>query len=150
MIIKISKVATNNNVSADYMWKKLAEFSNFAWHPEIAASKDVGSTPDGSSNMIGAERIIVNASGHELVETVTAWSEDTKYYACSIDKGAPPFAKEMVIGFQVREDGNSKALVDMIVDIQLKAPFIVLTPLLKFVLGKKLDGFVDGVANPEQ
>ena len=124
-------------------------YSDMSWHPLVDTSKNSGSIPDGSPNMIGAERVLVNTSGKALTETVTAWSEADKFYACSIDEGAPPFAKEMIIGFKVREE-KTKVLVDMIVDINLKVPFMVLAPLLKLVLRKKLGGFVDGLANAEQ
>ena len=134
------------HASAAFLWDKLASYSDMSWHPGVISSKNTGSIPDGSANMIGAERLLVNSSGKELLETVTAWSDKERYYACSIDKGAPPIAREMIITFRVREEG-SKVLVDMIVDLELKAFVACLAPLLKVVLGKKLGGFVDGIAD---
>ena len=135
-------------VSADTLWNKLALYSDFTWHPQIKSSRNDGSIPDGSDNMVGAVRVLVNSSGQELTETVQEWSNSKRYQTFSIDKGAPPFAKSLVITFQVREDNVSgKAYVDMIVDLQVKAPFCILAPLLSVVLKKKLGPFLEGVAN---
>ena len=142
--ITVTKEA--KNASAAFIWSKLAAYSAMEWHPQVSTSTNTGSIPDGSANMIGAERLLVNSAGKELLETVTAWSDKQMYYSCSIDKGAPPIARSLVITFRVREEGK-KVLVDMIVDLELK-PFIAcLGPLFKVVLGKKLGGFVDGIAD---
>lgn len=136
------------NASAKQVWDMLSKYSDMAWHPLIESSKDIGSIPDGSANMVGAVRVLVNTSGSALTETVTEWSDEKKYFQCSIDKGGPPFAKKFLIGFQVREDQSSKkVMVDAIVDMDLIFPLIPLTPLLKVVLSKKLGGLVDGIAN---
>ncbi|CAB9507843.1 expressed unknown protein [Seminavis robusta] len=145
-MVQVTVTKEAKNASASFIWSKLAAYSDMSWHPGVKSSKNTGSIPDGSPNMIGAERLLVNSSDKELVETVTAWSDEQRYYACSIDKGAPPFAKEMTITFRVREV-DSKVLVDMIVDIELKVFFACLGPLLKVVLGKKLGGFVDGISD---
>lgn len=78
------------SASASFIWSKLAAYSDLSWHPHVTSSKDTGSIPDGSPDMVGAERLIVNDSGKELLETVTAWSEEKHYFTCSIDKGGPP------------------------------------------------------------
>jgi hypothetical protein len=81
---------------------------------------------------------------------VTEWSAKEGYCALSIDKGAPPLVKNepqsFILTFRVREE-EQKVYVDMIADVQLKAVFCVLTPLLKVVLPKKLGVFVDGIAD---
>ena len=112
----------------------------------MQSSRNSGSIQDGSASVIGAERVLVNSLGTELVETVTEWSNKKMYYSCSIDKGAPPFAKSMIITFRVREQ-KDQVLVDMIVDLEVKCPFIVLSPILGAVLPKKLGGFVEGISD---
>ena len=105
----------------------------------------MGSISDGSPHMVGAKRVIVNVSGGELLETVTQWDASQKMYVMSIDKGAPPFAKKMSLGFQVREiTTNGGAYVDMTADIELKLIFVLLTPLIKAALPKKLKAFAAG------
>lgn len=134
------------HASSDYLWSKLAQYSDMTWHPLIVSSKDIGTIPDGSPNMIGAERVLVTKSGQELFETVTKWDEDSKFMALTIDKGSPPFASTLEIGFQVREEKDD-VLVDVTVDLVVKLPFILFTPLFYFVLPKKLDSFAQGVAD---
>jgi hypothetical protein len=45
-----------NNATATYSWSRLAQYSDFSWHPEIKSCKDIGSIPDGSKNMAPAVR----------------------------------------------------------------------------------------------
>jgi hypothetical protein len=146
--IKVTRQA--HNASADYIWSKLAAYSDISWHPIIKSSKNTGSIVDGSDNMVGAVRVLENTAGKELTETVTDWSATERYLAFSIDKGAPPLVKNepqsMIITFRVREE-EQKVYVDMIADVQLKAVFCVLTPLLEVVLSKKLGAMADGVAD---
>jgi hypothetical protein len=135
-----------HEASADYIWSKLAQFCDMSWHPLIETSKNAGSIADGSDNMIGAVRILQVSAGKELVETVTAWDEDRKYLAFSIDKGAPPFVKQLTFSFAVREEGG-KIFVDLTADLEVKLLFKCLIPLLKIALPKQLAGLIDGVAN---
>jgi len=85
------------NASAEFLWEKLAAYSDMSWHPQIESSKNTGSIEDGSDKMIGAERVLVNTAGKRLVETVTAWSGEERTFALSIDEGAPAFAKSIII-----------------------------------------------------
>ena len=146
-MVHIVSTKQAKNASAEYIWSKLSKYSDFAWHPSIVTSKDIGSIPDGSDNMIGAVRLLVNDSGKELVETVTKWDEDMMYYACSIDKGGPPIAKYVEVGFRVREDPMNKKIVyvDTIMDLKLKGPFIILKPILKKVLPSKIGQLTSGI-----
>ena len=147
-MVQITVTKPVKHVDADTLWNKLAVYSDFSWHPQVESSVNDGSIPDGSDNMVGAVRVLVNTSGAELTETVQEWSNSKRYQTFSIDKGAPPFAKSLMITFQVREDESSgKVLVDMIVNLEVKAPFCILAPLLSVVLKKKLGPFVDGIAN---
>lgn len=142
--VVISKPA--KHASTDYIWSKLAEYSDMSWHPEIKMSENKGNIADGSAIMVGAVRLLTKNDGHELLETVTEWDERKKYFALSIDKGAPPFAKELHAAFHVREEGEL-VFVDFIIDAKLKKPFFFLSPLVAFVLPKKLGGFAQGVAD---
>ena len=146
--IVVSKRAPN--ASSQYIWSKLENYSDFSWHPTVATSKDIGNVPDGSSNMIGAVRLLKNDAGKELTETVTAWDTSKKYYSCSIDEGRPPFAKKLVIGFKVRDDPRQGVIVDTIVDLDLKGPFVILTPLIKLVLPKKIGSLTQGIADLQE
>ena len=146
-MVQITVTRPIKYVSANTLWDKLAQYSDFSWHPLIESSKDIGSIPDGSPNMVGAVRVLVNTSGTELTETVQEWSDTKRYQVISIDKGTPPFAKSFWITFRVRDGSDGKAEVDMVVDLELKGVFCVLGPLLSLVLKKKLGPFVDGIAN---
>lgn len=145
-MVHVVITAPAKNASADYIWGKLAEYSDMSWHPDIKASENRGSIADGSDNMVGAVRLLTKTDGHELLETVTEWDEKKKYYALSIDKGAPPFAKTLHAAFRVREE-DDLVFVDFIIDAKLKLPFSFLSPLIAFVLPKKLGGFAKGVAD---
>ena len=138
-------------VSADTLWDKLALYSEFDWHPLIVSSENIGTIPDKSDNMVGAVRMVVNTSGAVLTETVREWSDLKRYQKISIDKGGPPIAKSLHITLHVRETNDSKcsgttAVVDLIVDLQLKGRYRILAPYLSVVLRKKLEPLIDGVA----
>lgn len=117
----------------------MAQYSDFSWHPEIKSSKNVGSSQMEATRWLGQPvRAMTNNGGKELVETVTEWDEKKKYFAMSIDEGGPSFAKKLIIAFRVREEAGSKVFVDAIVDVDLKLPFIILTPLMYVALPKQL------------
>jgi hypothetical protein len=134
------------HASAAYIWSKLAEYSDMTWHPDIKASQNIGSIPDASENMVGAVRLLTKTDDHELTETVTEWSEKDMKYSLSIDKGGPSIAKSLIVTFGVREEDQGVVLVDMIIDVRLGGLAVILAPLLKVVLAKKLGGFVNGIA----
>ena len=142
-MVSITLTQQVEHASVDYVWQKLAAYSDMNWHPSVKESRSMGTIADGSPRMIGAERVVVNTAGNELYETVTEWDSAAKQYKMSIDKGAPGFAKTFSIGFQAREV-NNKTFVDMTVDTELKFPFFLLAPLLNIVLPHKLQSFVAG------
>jgi hypothetical protein len=144
--VVITKPAKEAN--AAHIWSKLAAYSDMTWHPEIKASKNIGSIEDGSENMVGAVRILTKTDNHELTETITEWSEKDRKYTLSINEGGPSIAKSLIVTFGVREEQGA-VLVDMIIDVKLKGLAVILTPLLKVVLAKRLGGFVNGIADLE-
>jgi hypothetical protein len=134
------------NASAAYIWGKLAEYSDMSWHPDIKESKNIGTINDGSENMVGAVRVLTKSDDHELTETVTEWSNEEMKFTMSIDKGGPTIAKSLIVTFAVRNEPQG-VLVDMIINMQLVGLAIILTPLLKLALPKKLGPLLDGIAN---
>jgi hypothetical protein len=142
--MKITITRPVKNASATYMWKKLAAYSDFSWHPGIKESKNVGSIEDGSPDMVGAVRLLTKVDGEELKETVTSWSEEKRSLTFSIEGGPPPI-QSFVFTISVREEDG--VFVDSVADIEIKWFFILLTPILQMVLKKKLGGLMDGVAD---
>ena len=149
MLVTITKPA--KNASADYIWTRLAEFSDFAWHPEIKESRDIGSIPDGSANMIGAVRLLTKHDGAQLKEVITEWSDKNRSQTFTIEGNLPPPVRSLTVTFKVRQNPNGDgALVDCIANVQVKPIFCLLAPILKVVLPKKLGPIVQGIANIKQ
>ena len=117
-----------------------------SWHPDTKQSKNIGTINDGSDNMVGVVRVLTKMDNHELTETVTGWSDKDMQLALSIDKGGPPIAKTLIVTFTVRDEPQG-VLADMIIDMKLGGLAVILTPLLKIVLAKKLGSFLEGIAN---
>ena len=119
MLVTASRPAAN--ASAAFLWKKLAAFSSFEWHPEISKSEDVGKIPDGSPNMVGATRLLTKPDGSQLREVVTAWDEKERSQTFSIEgNGLPPPIETFLMTFHVVEDETSKAVsVEATADIKL-------------------------------
>jgi hypothetical protein len=133
------------------MWKKLAAYSDFSWHPAIKASKNIGSIEDGSPDMVGAVRLLTKEDGDELKETVTAWSEEKRSYTFSIEGTLPPPVQSFFLTLSVREEQAVEGVfVDAVADIEIKWFFILLTPILNMVLKKKIGGLLDGIANVKE
>lgn len=109
--------------------------------------------------MKGAVRVLTTGSkggGKELTETITVWDPTQHHMALSIDKGGPPFAKSLIMGFRVRpvttdadnEENNKKeAFVDIIIDLDIKPPFCILAPVLKMALPKQIGELAQGIAD---
>lgn len=150
MIVTVSKPA--QKATADYLWDKIAAYSDFSWHPQVTASKNIGNVKDGSDNMIGAVRLITNIKGKEIQETITAWSNEERSQTFSIDKGLPPPISSFHLTFYVKEDpqDTTKSVVYGVADINIKWVFCFLAPLLKVALPKKISLFVDGIAALEE
>ena len=148
MLIKITKPA--KNASADYIWNRLAQFSDFAWHPEIKASKDIGTVPDGSANMIGAVRLLTKNDGGQLEERIISWSNTNRSQTFTIEGSLPPPVRSLTVTFTIRPNPAGGAFVDTIADVQVKPIFCFLAPLLKIVLPKKLDPIVQGIADVKE
>jgi hypothetical protein len=143
--MKVTITRPVKNASATYIWKKLAAFSDFSWHPFVTASKNIGSIEDGSPDMVGAVRLLIKKEdGDELKETVTSWSEEKRSLTFSVEGGPPPI-QSFVVTISVREEEG--VFVDLVADIELKWFFILLTPILQMVLKNKLGGFTDGIAD---
>ena len=101
--VHLQKQATHAT-SANEIWNVWAQFSDVSWHPWVARSENAGAIPDGSTNMVGAtRRLIEEGTGHELVERVVAWDETKRSMTVAIDKGGPSFAKSFLVTFQVYE-----------------------------------------------
>ena len=58
--------------------------------------------------------------------------------------------KKLIIGFKVRDDPKQGVIVDTIVDLDLKGPFVILTPLIKLVLPKKIGSLTQGIADLQE
>jgi hypothetical protein len=149
-MVQVTVTRQAHNASADYVWSKLAAYSDITWHPMMISSKNVGSIEDGSENMVGAVRFLEETDGSKLKETVTEWSEKERCFSISIDEGAPPFIKNepqsMIITFRVREE-EQKVYIDLIADLQLKDIFWLLTPIIKLALPMKMGPLADGIAD---
>jgi hypothetical protein len=149
--MKVTLTRPVENVSATYMWKKLAAYSDFSWHPAIKASKNIGSIEDGSPDMVGAVRLLTKEDGDELKETVTAWSEEKRSCTFSIEGTLPPPVQSFFLTLSVREEQAVEGVfVDAVADIEIKWFFILLTPILNMVLKKKIGGLLDGIANVKE
>jgi hypothetical protein len=149
--MKVTLTRPVENVSATYMWKKLAAYSDFSWHPAIKASKNIGSIEDGSPDMVGAVRLLTKEDGDELKETVTAWSEEKRSLSFSVVGGLPLPIQSVVWNLSVREEQAVEGVfVDAVADIEIKWFFFLLTPLLQMVLQKKLGEIVDGMADVKE
>jgi hypothetical protein len=142
--MKITITRPVKNASATYMWKKLAAYSDFSWHPGIKESKNVGSIEDGSPDMVGAVRLLTKVDGEELKETVTSWSEEKRSLTFSIEGGPPPI-QSFVFTISVREEDG--VFVDSVADVEIKWFLFLLTPILQMVLKKKIGGLIDGIAD---
>jgi hypothetical protein len=150
--MKVTLTKPAKNAGATYIWKKLAAFSDFSWHPKVQASKNIGSIEDGSPDMVGAVRLLTTVDGGELTETVASWSEENRSQSISIEGSAlPPPVQSLVMTFSVREEQAEEGVfVDAVADVEIKWFFILLTPILHVVLKYKIGGVVDGIADMKE
>ena len=146
-MVKLTVTRPATHASAAFLWKKLAAYSAFDWHPLVADCQNTGNVPDGSADMVGAMRLVTSTSGAELKETATAWSDEERYLTFDIVSSAfPPPVDTFSLTFKIREDEEGRVFVDGIADVSIKPIFCLLTPILKMVLKKKVTAFVEGIA----
>jgi len=136
------------SASADDIWKVWTKFSDVSWHPWVAHSENAGPIPDGSANMVGATRRLVEAgTGNEMVERVVEWDDEKRFMKISIEEGGPDFAKCFLVSLRVYENvKDGSVMVEMDADLHLKTPYKIMAPLMKVMLPRQLDGLVQGFA----
>jgi Polyketide cyclase / dehydrase and lipid transport len=151
MLVRVSKKAING-ASAAFIWQKLSAFSDVAsWHPEIETSKNVGSIPDASPNMVGAaRRIKFRNDGDDLTETITAWSEKDRSLSYTLEGDVPPPVQRLEVTVTVCEDEKEGVFVDCVANVEIKWFFLFLYPILKLALPIKLGPVVAGMAEVKE
>ena len=147
MLVNVTKQA--KHADADYIWAKLADYSDFAWHPEMKDSQNIGTIPDGSENMVGAVRLLTKNDGHQLKETITAWSDKDRSQTFMIEGDLPPPVKSLKMTFRVREDKDG-VFVDSFAEVDIKVMFCLITPILKMALPKKIAPIIQGIADVKE
>jgi hypothetical protein len=110
--MKVTLTRPAKNASATYIWKKLAAFSDFSWHPKVQASKNIGSIEDGSPDMVGAVRLLTTDEG-DFNETVTFFSEEKRSQTWSILGNSPPPVQSFVMTISVREEQAEEGVLSM-------------------------------------
>lgn len=141
--MKVTVSREVKQASAEYVWKKLAAYSDLSWHPNVEECRNIGDIADGSPNMVGARRCMKTSSA-EAELSVVEWSYENMHYRVKLDKGSkPPFAESVHLEFQVRTDkATGKVYVEEIVDIGMKPFTCFLIPVAKKVVAAVASGFI--------